>query len=132
VKRKFPLTTSHLQTIATASHTYDDLLFATILSYCFYGCHRIGELTQKNEHGLFDWRKVIKRSSLRLSPHRAQHHLPYNKSDPFYHGYDIPLTEQAEADPVRLRKRKINPTVTWQHPKGPFIWNRKRGRRGGF
>ncbi|TEB19507.1 hypothetical protein FA13DRAFT_1605786, partial [Coprinellus micaceus] len=64
VKRKFPLTTSHLQTIATASHTYDDLLFATILSYCFYGCHRIGELTQKNEHHLFDWRKVIKRSSL--------------------------------------------------------------------
>ncbi|KAJ3835121.1 hypothetical protein F5878DRAFT_517177, partial [Lentinula raphanica] len=32
--------------------SYDDILFATLMSCGFYGCHRIGELTVSNQHDL--------------------------------------------------------------------------------
>lgn len=111
IKRKLPLSTSHLQRfldIANSSNSYDDLLFATILSCCFYACHRSGELVQKNTKALFDWRKVIKRSSFQLTSHRAQYHLPYHKADPFYHGSEVLLVQQEVADPVTLLQRYIN------------------------
>ncbi|KAF8070248.1 hypothetical protein FPV67DRAFT_1668123 [Lyophyllum atratum] len=56
-KRKLPLRPAHLSTfllIARQSGSYD-LLFAAILSVCFYACHRSGELIQKNGKDLFDW-----------------------------------------------------------------------------
>jgi hypothetical protein len=67
VKRKLPLRLAHLQTFANIAHctgTYDDYLMAVLLSCTFYGCHRMGELVQKNDHDLFDWRKIIKRASI--------------------------------------------------------------------
>lgn len=105
VHRKLPLRLVHLQTFqhrADESKSYDDILFATILSCCFYACHRSGELIQKNGTQLFDWRKVIKRDSLFFEHGRAQYRLPYHKSDPFYRGTDILFTRQEVADPVRL------------------------------
>jgi len=41
IQRKQPLHTSHLETflhVACLSKSYDDLLFAMLLSCCFYGC----------------------------------------------------------------------------------------------
>jgi len=76
VRRKLPLRLSHLEAfleVAASSKSYDDLLFITILSCCFYACHRSGELIQKNSKSLFDWRKIIKRSSLTFPGHRAQY-----------------------------------------------------------
>jgi hypothetical protein len=92
VLRKLPLRPSHLQAfilVARSSGSYDDFLFATILSCCFYACHRSGELIQKNNKDLFDWRKVIQRDSLVFEGSRAQYHLPYHKADPFYRGTNI-------------------------------------------
>ncbi|KAF5373479.1 hypothetical protein D9615_009462 [Tricholomella constricta] len=105
VKRKLPLRVAHLSAfldIARSSGSYDDFLFAVILACCFYACHRSGELVQKNGKGLFDWRKVIKRTSLVFDGGRAQYHLPYHKSDPFYRGTDILFTPQEVVDPVAL------------------------------
>lgn len=105
VSRKLPLRLHHLSAFllhARSSQSYDDLLFITILACCFYGCHRVGELVQKNDKSLFDWRKVIKRSSLVFSAGRVQYRLPYHKSDPFYRGTDILFTSQDIADPVTL------------------------------
>ena len=76
VHRKLPLRISHLHAFfirAKVSQSYDDLLFITILSCCFYACHRSGELVQKNSKSLFDWRKVIQRDTLVFSPRRAQY-----------------------------------------------------------
>jgi len=87
---------------ALSSNSYDDLLFITILSCSFYGCHRIGELIQKSDKSLFDWRKIIKRSSLAFYAGRVQYRLPYHKSDPFYRGTDVLFTPQDIADPVSL------------------------------
>jgi hypothetical protein len=105
ISRKLPLRLHHLSTFvarAQASKSYDDLLFATLVSCGLYGCHRVGELVQKNDKSLFDWRKVIKRSSLIFSNGRVQYRLPYHKCDPFYHGTDILFTSQEVADPVSL------------------------------
>ncbi|KAJ3752944.1 hypothetical protein EV360DRAFT_54308, partial [Lentinula raphanica] len=92
VKRRLPLQISHIQLFYDFCHLsyhYDDLLFATLLSCDFYGCHHIGELTVPNQYNLHDWRKVIKHASLKFENGRAGYHLPYHKSDPFYHGADI-------------------------------------------
>ncbi|KAF5369108.1 hypothetical protein D9615_010430 [Tricholomella constricta] len=105
VKRKLPLRVAHLSqflAIARETGSYDDLLFAVIISCCFYACHRSGELVQKNGSALFDWRKVIKRTSLQFSEGHAQYFLPYHKSDPFYRGTDILFTPQEVLDPVAL------------------------------
>ncbi|KAJ7926557.1 hypothetical protein B0H13DRAFT_2229389 [Mycena leptocephala] len=105
VHRKLPLRPSHLDAflqLAVCSGSYDDFLFAVLLSCCFYRCHRSGELVIKNDKSLFDWRKIIKRASLVFVGKRAQYHLPYHKGDPFYRGTDILFTEQEIADPVSL------------------------------
>ena len=67
VKRKLPLWLSHLSlfiTHSTLTQLYNDLLFATIMSCTFYGCHRMGELIVKSNKTLMDSQKIIKRSSL--------------------------------------------------------------------
>ncbi|KAF5376460.1 hypothetical protein D9615_008600 [Tricholomella constricta] len=110
VKRKLPLRVPHLSrflAIARESGSYDDFLFAVIVACCFYGCHRSGELVQKNGSALFDWRKVIKRTSLVFRDGRAQYHLPYHKSDPFYRGTDIVFTSQDVLDPVALLQEYV-------------------------
>ncbi|KAF8830067.1 hypothetical protein HHX47_DHR2000550 [Lentinula edodes] len=105
VKRKPPLRTSHLQQfLELKTKSYNHLLFATLISCCFYGCHRVGELTFPNQKSLRDWRKVIKRSTLKFEAGRAGYHLPYHKGDPFYQGTDILFCSQQVADPVTLLK----------------------------
>ena len=87
VERKLPLRLAHLQSfinVARCTGTYDDLLFAILISCAFYGCHHMRELAQKNDRDLFDWRKIIKRVSLLFKSGSAQYRLPYHKGDPFY------------------------------------------------
>lgn len=111
IRHKQPLRLHHLQAfvhILDISKSYDDLLFVTILSCAFYGCHRMGELVWNNDKSLWDWRKVIKRSSfLSLNDH-VQYHLPYHKADPFYRGTDILLNSHEIIDPVRLLHSYVN------------------------
>ena len=105
VRRKDPLRIHHLlmfNNIASESKSYDDMLFATILSLAFFACHRIGELVIPNDKSLFDWRKVIKRSSVIHSNRRIQYTLPYHKGDPFYRGTIIMHMSHPEVDPVSM------------------------------
>jgi hypothetical protein len=109
VRRKQPIRTEHLSMFlnsALLSHDYDNLLFATIMSCCFYGCHRSGELILKGKKQV-DWRKIIKRSSLHFSPGYAGYRLPYHKTDPFYSGTDILFSTQDVADPVALLQQFV-------------------------
>lgn len=110
VKRKLPLRISHLQAfleVANCTNDYDDCLFAVILSCCFYGCHRTGELVLNNDGTLRDWRKIIKRASLHFSFGHASYHLPYHKGDRFYRGTDILFTSQEIANPVSLLQEYV-------------------------
>jgi len=102
---KQPLRLSHLEAfihVANTTCAYDDLLFATLLSCCFYGCHRLGELVWNNDKDQWDWRKVIKHVSLSFPYNRMQYHLPYHKGDPFYHGTDVLFTHHNSANPIAL------------------------------
>ena len=104
IHRKQPLRIEHLLSFIAFAHQtgkYDDLLFATIVSCCFYGCHRSGELVLKSKKDI-DWRKIIKRSSLHFSPGYAGYRLPYHKTDPFFRGTDILFSAQESADPIQL------------------------------
>ena len=104
VHRKQPIRIEHLLSfvaVARATGKFDDLLFATIMSCCFYGCHRSGELVLKTTKNV-DWRKIIKRSSLHFSPGYAGYRLPYHKTDPFFRGTDILFSSQDSADPITL------------------------------
>ena len=104
VHRKQPIRTEHLASFllkACHSHDYDDLLFATIMSCSFYGCHWSGELVLKGKKDV-DWRKIIKRSSLHFASGYAGYRLPYHKTDPFFRGTDIHFSAQEIADPVSL------------------------------
>jgi hypothetical protein len=110
VQRKLPLRVAHLQSfvdVARCTGSYDDLLFAVLISCAFYGCHRMGELVQKNDHSLFDWRKIIKRAFLIFENGHVQYHLPYHKGDPFYRGTIVVCTPQEVADPVSLLQEYI-------------------------
>ena len=103
VHRKPPLRISHIELAYTHRHqSYDDLLFATMLSCAFYGCHRIGELTVPNQRSLFDFRKLVKRATLHFESHRAGYRLPYHKADRFYRGTDVLFCDQSVANPVTL------------------------------
>jgi hypothetical protein len=62
----------------------------------------MGELVQKNDRSLFDWRKIIKRASLTFENGRAQYRLPYHKGDPFFRGTEVIFTCQEIADPVLM------------------------------
>ncbi|KIJ92811.1 hypothetical protein K443DRAFT_135182 [Laccaria amethystina LaAM-08-1] len=102
---KQPLRLSHLEAfvhVANTTRAYDDLLFATLLSCCFYGCHRLGELVWKNDKDQWDWRKVAKRASLSFPYNHMQYRLPYHKGDPFYHGTDVLFTHHNSANPITL------------------------------
>ena len=104
IHRKQPIRVEHLSSFvnrAHHTHSYDDLLFATIMACCFYGCHRSGELILKGKKNI-DWRKIIKRSSLHLSPTYAGYRLPYHKTDPFFRGTDILFSAQDVANPISL------------------------------
>ena len=74
VHRKQPLQLSHLQAflhIADISGKYNDLLFATLISWCFYRCHHSGELVWKNDKSQWDWQKVIKHCFLSFFDNHA-------------------------------------------------------------
>lgn len=111
IRRKLPLRTSHLTSfinIARSTCSYDDLLFATVMSCCFYGCHRSGELVWSSSLHLQDMRKVVKRCTLTFSENRAGYHLPYHKTDRFYRGTEILLTSQTVANPVAMLKDYVS------------------------
>src|SRR6202522_404578 len=110
VRRKQPLRIEHLLSFVTFAHCtskYHDVLFATIMSCCFYGCHRSGEIILKTKKNV-DWRKIIKRSSLHFSPGYAGYRLPYHKTDPFFRGTDILFSTQESSDPITLLREFVN------------------------
>ncbi|THU91096.1 hypothetical protein K435DRAFT_863739 [Dendrothele bispora CBS 962.96] len=114
---KPPLRTSHIQSLvdkATHTRKYDDLLFATIITCPFYGCHCTGELVMPNCKALCDWRKIIKHSMLRFDGGCAGYHLPYHKADPFHRGTEILFTAQEVGNPVQLLQNYATVgQVTW-------------------
>ena len=124
VHRKLPLRPHHLAhfvRLAEALGSYNDLLFAVILSCGFYACHHIGELVQRNDWSLFDSQKVIKCASLTFSLRWAQYHLPYHKADPFFRGTVILLGSHDVACPVWLLSSFVIRHDAVHHGRSPLF-----------
>jgi len=110
IRCKLPTRLAHLEAfvqVARSSKSYDDFLLASILSCCFYACHRSSELIWNNAKDEWDWCKVIKRGSLSFGHNRASYHLPYHKADRFHRGTNILLTAQGVACPVALLREYV-------------------------
>jgi hypothetical protein len=123
VTRKLPLRISHLAAFlqhAVSTTSYDTLLFATILVCAFFGCHRMGELVLTTKAQM-DWRKVIKCSSLTFFDNRAQYHLPYHKTDPFYRGTDILFSKHDIVNPVDLLREYASIRDSLHGPRPPLF-----------
>ena len=89
---KLPICLTNLHSfieIAISSQKYNDLLFITILSCCFYGCHHLGELILKNGKDEFHWQKIIECGSLIFGVDHISYCLPYYKTDHFYHSTTV-------------------------------------------
>ena len=102
---KLPIHLTHLHSfleIAISSQKYDNLLFITILSCCFYGCYHLGELILKNGKDEFHWQKINKCGSLIFGVDHVSYCLPYHKTDHFYHSTTVLFSPQEVADPVAL------------------------------
>ncbi|KAJ3741643.1 hypothetical protein EV360DRAFT_9785, partial [Lentinula raphanica] len=103
VNRKPPLRLDHLQLFEKRffeSFSFDSLLFITILSCMFYGCHRSGELIIKGSKSTLNYKKIIKRCTLHFDNDHVGYRLPYHKADRFYRGTDILLARYSICDPV--------------------------------
>ena len=89
VRRKKPLSihdvsfiTNHFQ----FSTSHDDLLFTALLVTGFHVLLRLGELTFLDNQAIRDWRKVTRRTSLRVHSQDYKFLLPAHKADHFFEG----------------------------------------------
>lgn len=102
--------------------SHDNLLFRALLLAGVLALHRLGELTWSDDPQLRSWRKVIKRSSARLTPTSFSYTLPSSKADHIFEGNLILITAQPgliNAVPtftVYLRSRDA------LHPFQPALW----------
>jgi hypothetical protein len=87
-KRKRALTMHNLQIVVDhyAESTSHDLLFVSQLLTGFFALMRLGELTIPDNKSLFDYRKIMKRTSVTLSNDDYRFFLPSHKADRFFEG----------------------------------------------
>jgi len=71
------------------SALHNDLLFLSMFLTGFFGLLRLGELAFPDDITLRDWRKVPRRSSVRVTPNGYEFTLPAHKADPLFEGSQV-------------------------------------------
>jgi hypothetical protein len=85
--RKRALTVDNLQLVIgyyLHSLLHDDLLFVAMLLTGFFGLLRLGELTFPDDPSLQNWKKVMRRNTVRLQDNLYEFSLPGHKADRFF------------------------------------------------
>ena len=88
-KRKLPLTLDDLGRVIdrySASTIHNDLLFLAMILTGFFALMRLGELTFPDDKSIRDWRKVTKRSSVKVHHNLYEFLLPHHKADQYFEG----------------------------------------------
>jgi len=96
-ERKLPLTLDDLGRVIecyAASANHNDLLFLAMILTGFFALMRLGELTFPDDKSIRDWRKVTKRSSVKVNQDHYEFHLPHHKADRYFEGNRIIITAQ--------------------------------------
>ncbi|TRM63047.1 hypothetical protein BD626DRAFT_363029, partial [Schizophyllum amplum] len=136
--RKRPLTRQELATLHptySLSIDHDDKLFWSLLLTGFHGLHRLGELVFPDRQDLRDYRKVIRRSSVKLLPRAYEYFLPGHKADRFFEGNHIIISETTAGDDPVVAFRSYLASRDQRFPFHPELWLRANGEvptRGWF
>ena len=129
-KRKSPLTTAQLQSVATDlanSHDHDDLLFLSMLNTGFPGFLRLGEMTVSDNPRLRDFRKVVLCSSLKWVGADFEFLLPAHKTDTMFKGNRVHISRIIGApDPKPFMAKYIH-SRDLLFPLHPQLWLRING-----
>lgn len=129
VQRKQPLAAPDLLRIIgllPRPWPYDDLLFISLLLVAFLGLLRLGELTQ-NDRKQVDFRRVISRGSVELTPSTFCFLLPAHKADRFFEGSRIVITQRNQVpDPIPVCKAYLR-ARDQLFPFFPPLWLRSNG-----
>jgi hypothetical protein len=129
-KRKSPLTTAHLQSIATHfinSRDHDDMLFLCMLNTGFPGLLRLGEMAVTDNLNLRDFRKVVLRSSLTWVGNDFEFLLPTHKTDTTFEGNRVHIAQIIGApDPKPIMASYIR-SRDRLFPLHPQLWLRVTG-----
>lgn len=129
-KRKAPLTTVILQTIATSlneSREHDDMLFLSMLNTGFPGLLRLGEMTVSDNPALRDFRKVVLRNSLTWVGEDYEFTLPAHKADTTFEGNRVHIAQIIGApNPQPIMKRYLS-SRDMLFPLHPQLWLRDNG-----
>ena len=85
----------------TNSTDHDDLLFVSQLLSGFFALMRLGELTFPDDVSIRDWRKVIRRDSVRVFLEWYEFFLPHHKADRYFEGNRVIVRrKQFRHDPL--------------------------------
>ena len=71
------------------STLHDDILFVAMLITGFFGLLRLGEMTFPDDTSLHNWKKVIRRNTVRVLESQYEFLLPGHKADRFFEGNKI-------------------------------------------
>jgi len=127
IKRKAPLTTVILQSIATSlneSREHDDMLFLSMLNTGFPGLLRLGEMTVSDNPTLRDFRKVVLRNSLTWVGEDYEFTLPAHKADTTFEGNRVHVAQIIGApNPQPIMKRYLS-SRDILFPLHPQLWLR--------
>ena len=104
VTRKRALTLEDLAMVIihyAKSTLHDDLLFVAMLLTGFFALLRLGELTLPNDKSIRDWRKIVRRDTVRVCHDLYAFHLPHHKADRYFEGNHIIVRrEQFQHNPL--------------------------------
>ena len=102
--RKQALTLDNLGRVIdryTSSTDHNELLFLAMILTGFFALMRLGELTFPDDKSIRDWRKITKRSSVKVDHDRYGFHLPHHKADRYFEGnWVIVMAEQFRHNPL--------------------------------
>ncbi|KAL1695678.1 hypothetical protein GGG16DRAFT_31373, partial [Schizophyllum commune] len=129
-RRKRALTRDELRALHptySSAIAHDDMLFWAILLTGFHALMRLGELVCPDREALRDYRKIIMRSSVNISPTSFDFYLPGHKADRLFEGNRILLEKLDDLDdPYRAFKAYLNSRDTL-FPYHAELWLRADG-----
>jgi hypothetical protein len=123
--RKRALTVDDLQLVISHYETsalHDDLLFVAMLLTGFFGLLRLGEMAFPNDPSLQNWRKVTRRTTVKVQTHLYEFTLPGHKADRFFEGNKIIIPALRYAlHPLRHFSRYLTSRDSL-HPVASPLW----------
>ena len=130
VKCKCPLSTDNLKTVISAMGTsarHDDKLFLAMLLTGFHGLMRLGELTFPDSVARRNYRKVILRHTVDITPKSYSFLLPGHKANRTYEGNLVIIEQTAlPTSPHTFFKTYLTSQDQF-HPLKPKLWLHKSG-----